>query len=273
MSFEDKRFCVYLHRRPDNNEVFYVGQGTEARAYSRKRKMKAWNDLLEQIGDFIVEIVEKDLDKKEALRLEIEYIEKYRETCLNNPHSSSIVNEMDFDYFNAKFYVDETSPTGLRHKTAVYAGPKLSSCMAKVGDVAGNLSLSDGYYSIMVDRKVYRVHRIIYLLAYGSIDSLKVIDHTNGIKTDNRISNLRLVTQFENMRNKRIMSNNITGVSGVCYHKSSNSYRASIKLQYKRLSKNFSINKYGEEQALRLATEWRKQQEEIHNFNLSKPKE
>lgn len=29
---EDKNYCVYLHRRCDNNDIMYVGEGRERRA-------------------------------------------------------------------------------------------------------------------------------------------------------------------------------------------------------------------------------------------------
>lgn len=45
------------------------------------------------------------------------------------------------------------------------------------------------------------VHRIIYLAKYGMIPEGYVIDHIDGNPSNNRIRNLRAVTQRENMKN------------------------------------------------------------------------
>lgn len=45
------------------------------------------------------------------------------------------------------------------------------------------------------------VHRIIWETFYGEIPEGYQIDHINTIRTDNRLDNLRVVTQAENNRN------------------------------------------------------------------------
>ncbi|WP_421439940.1 HNH endonuclease signature motif containing protein [Agrobacterium tumefaciens] len=58
----------------------------------------------------------------------------------------------------------------------------------------------NGYFCGGIFGKRYRAHRIIWLLHYKKWPS-QVIDHINGNPGDNRIVNLRDVSQAENIRN------------------------------------------------------------------------
>lgn len=59
-----------------------------------------------------------------------------------------------------------------------------------------------GYRGIMINGKNIIVHRLIWLYVYGKEPS-GVIDHINGITSDNRIENLRDVDCGENSRNNK----------------------------------------------------------------------
>lgn len=65
--------------------------------------------------------------------------------------------------------------------------------------VAG--SLRDGkYWVITIDGFTYYAHRLVWLYVYGSWPT-SFIDHINGIKSDNRLANLREASYAENQAN------------------------------------------------------------------------
>lgn len=72
--------------------------------------------------------------------------------------------------------------------------------------------LDEGYFSVYVDRCPYMAHRIIWKLTTG--EEPNVIDHINGVRHDNRMSNLRSVTQRENSRNVFPYHKDMDEVSG-----------------------------------------------------------
>ena len=91
------------------------------------------------------------------------------------------------------------------------------------GAVAGRISTSKtapGYVQIMVSKKLYQAHRLAWLYVNGSLPD-EQIDHINGIRSDNRIENLRVVSGSLNSQNqRRARKDNKTGFLGVSLHRS-----------------------------------------------------
>lgn len=87
------------------------------------------------------------------------------------------------------------------------------------------------YATATVNKKTVFLHRLIMNPPKGM-----VVDHINGDTLDNRRVNLRVCTQFENMRNRKTNYNNKFGYKGVCKHKQSGKYRSRISVDGVRLS-------------------------------------
>jgi hypothetical protein len=84
-----------------------------------------------------------------------------------------------------------------------YAGKEAFTSVQNCGYVQGGI-LGRGYLA----------HRVAWLLVTGAWPKNQ-IDHINGDRTDNRIANLREVSNAENARNMSISSRNKSGVPGV----------------------------------------------------------
>lgn len=102
---------------------------------------------------------------------------------------------------------------------------------AMPGEMAGNVS-SGGYIDITIDKRKYKAHRLAWFYTYG-VWPTNNIDHINRVKIDNRISNLRDVTQVQNGQNKTKHKNNTSGHTGVVWHKREQQWRARIRLNGK----------------------------------------
>lgn len=98
--------------------------------------------------------------------------------------------------------------------------------------VAGSLN-GDGYLTIQFSNKSYQAHRIAWYLHYKTDPGELEIDHDNGIKTDNRISNLRPATHQQNSFNSTKSSTNTSGIKGISWDSKSASWRARVMINSK----------------------------------------
>jgi len=157
----------------------------------------------------------------------------------------------------------EESKTGLVNKVT-------RSANAVEGQEAGCIN-KKGYFTVGFNGKYYRNNRVVYFL-YTRIDpEEKQVDHIDGDKLNNKISNLRLATYKQNGDNRKKSRNNTSGVTGVYWHKRINKYMSSIPHNYKNLNLGY-FNKSDKDKAIavRIAAELDprfKDQEYRHDHN------
>jgi hypothetical protein len=95
------------------------------------------------------------------------------------------------------------------------------------GKAAGAVN-GEGYLFISIHYKRYSAHRIAWAIQTGDWPKNQ-IDHINGDRADNRIENLRDVTQSENGKNQRRNRFNKSGRAGVCWHRRDGRWTANIR--------------------------------------------
>lgn len=99
------------------------------------------------------------------------------------------------------------------------------------GSSAGALD-AEGYLVVRIDAIKHRANRLAWLYMTGKQPEGQ-IDHINGIRSDDRFCNLRMVSNKQNGRNQRKQSGNKSGVTGVCWHKRYSKWIAQIRVDGK----------------------------------------
>jgi hypothetical protein len=183
--------CVYIHKLDDT--VVYVGSGNLSRVRAKYRRSAGHLKVFDLLK---FEIIFSNLSTREALRIEADTINKYWESgkLFNKLKNPRPVKPIDFSEISKYVKYDETSSTFLRWVVHRRSG-------AKVGDECGSLS-KDGYYVVRINGSLYKGHRIAWCLFHKTnVSTELVIDHIDRDKSNNKISNLRLVTSSVNAKN------------------------------------------------------------------------
>ena len=119
----------------------------------------------------------------------------------------------------------------------IYAGR--NGGRAQPGKIAGSNDDLSGYVRIRYNKKLYKAHRIAWLLYYGT-DAPPLIDHINGNKSDNRITNLRAANKSENTTNSKAHKDNKLGYKNIS--EKDGGYIVQIKKNNNRIYKWFSAS-------------------------------
>src|SRR3990167_1244125 len=110
---------------------------------------------------------------------------------------------------------------------------RVSQGRAPAGTKAGVVK-NNGYRRITWRRRFFYEHRLAWLLTYGAWPTGH-IDHINGDRADNRIANLRDVSQSQNVANSLLSAANKSGIKGVYWDRERKKWAAQIKVKYKCL--------------------------------------
>lgn len=158
-------------------------------------------------------------------------------------------NEITRKLLENFFTYDQTS--GRLSRSVGYSNTKES--------LSGTLN-TDGYYEFKVGNLRLKAHRIIWFMVYGEWP--EQIDHINGVRTDNRLKNLREVSSLDNSKNRARLKS-ATGETGV-------GFTGSLKNPYiSRIVDMGKIIHLGVFKTLEEAVAARKTAEEKYGYHLN----
>jgi hypothetical protein len=105
---------------------------------------------------------------------------------------------------------------------------KLLSCDEKKGNIT-TFSSESKYMFIRIGENLYNCARLAWMYYYG-VEPNGDIDHIDGNRSNNSISNLRDIPHSINSLIRQIKSNNTSGSIGVRWRKDRNKWQARIKV-------------------------------------------
>lgn len=206
------------------------------RAWREDSRSNKWNESSQ--NGFIVKILGFYQSETEAYSAEQLLIQENKGSIINVPIARSKTLDMNFEEFNNYFYIDPNSPSFLSKR--------------KTGKPAGSRG---EYWNVRHKCKLYKVHRIVYLLTHKRIDSSLIIDHIDRNRLNNAPENLRQVTREENVKNSSIRKDNRYRIKGISFVtiRGRDYWKAEWYVRRAKHYKSFSCKKLGYEGAKQAA--------------------
>lgn len=103
-----------------------------------------------------------------------------------------------------------------------------ASRKTKIGEICGTRTYA-GYVQVSINNKHFLAHRVIWAMVYGAWPKGS-LDHINGVRDDNTLTNLRAATCSENVWNQRVNKRNKSGVKGVYWAAKSKKWQAAMNV-------------------------------------------
>jgi hypothetical protein len=106
---------------------------------------------------------------------------------------------------------------------------------------------SKGYYRIGLQdnnkcKIKHYIHRLVLINFIPNVENYDCVDHINGIRLDNTISNLRWCSNQQNCYNRSVSKRNSSSIKGVTWTKDKKRWRALISFDGKRIHIGYFVN-------------------------------
>jgi hypothetical protein len=156
------------------------------------------------------QIARGDSDMSNARLIPIDYLHK---VLICDPDAGKL-------YWRERTEETHSNARGRAIFNGLHAGKEAITCLE-----------THGYMTGRIDRVFFKAHRLIWAMTYGEWPDGE-IDHINGNRADNRISNLRVVSRSGNMRNTAARSDNTSGEPAIVWHKGGKKWMVRVGDKY-----------------------------------------
>jgi len=139
--------------------------------------------------------------------------------------------QLDYQLYSELFYYEDGELYRRKASGSAPSGGRLKSVT------------SDGYIATRIEGRHVTAHRIIWTMHNHDIHDGMQIDHIDGNRMNNDISNLRCVTHQDNTKNSSLRSDNRSRVVGVSWFKATSRWIVDIGVDGRKKHIGYFINK------------------------------